>query len=303
MSRFNAVDLSQLAPPPVVEVLDYEDILAALVADFITRFPDYDVEGLESDPAKKVLEVAAYREMVLRQRVNDAAQAVMVATSLGGDLEHLGALFGVTRAIVSPGNPNAVPPVPPTLEDDDRLRERIQLSIEAYSTAGPYGAYTFYGMTASGQVRDVAVYGPESALVDPGQVGVWVLAQDGDGTASPALVATVQAAFDDKERRPLTDQVIVAAAAIETYAVAMQLEVPPGPDHEVIRQAAVAKVAAYVASRRRIGAKVSTAGISGAGFVAGVTDVTLTSPAADVVPGPTAAGYCTSITITVVEAE
>ena len=298
MARFNAINLAGLPPPPVVEVIDYEDILAALVADFITRFPDYDVGGLESDPAKKVLEVAAYREMILRQRVNDAARAVMVASAGDGDLEHLGALFGVERMRVV-GNPNAVPPIPDEVEDLERYRERIQLSLEAYSTAGPYGAYAFYGLTASLDVKDVGVYGPESGLVDPGHVALYILSRLGDGTPSPALLAAVTAALSPSDRRPLTDYVAVLAPDIVPFATVITLEVPHGPDHELVRAEAMRRVTAYIQSRRKVGAKVSRDGISGAAFVAGVEDVTVTSPAADVVPALDAAAHCTGVTITI----
>jgi len=298
MARFNAINLAGLAPPPVVEVIDYEDILAEMVADFITRFPDYDVGALESDPAKKVLEVAAYREMRLRQRVNDAARAVMIASSGEGDLEHLGALFGVERMQIA-ADPDAVPPVLAEIEDLERFRERIQLSLEAYSTAGSYGAYVFWALSASLDVRDVGVYGPESELVDPGHVGVYVLSRIDDGTPSPELLAIVTGALSPAERRPLTDYVEVLAPDIVDYAVTLTIEVPHGPDPEVIRLEALRRVTAYVQSRRRVGAKVSRDGIAGAAFVPGAEDVTLASPVADVVPALDEAAHCTAITITV----
>lgn len=93
---FAAVDLSSLPAPQVVEPLDFETVLAALKADFEARHPDY-TATLESDPAMKLLEVAAYREVIVRQRVNDAAKAVMLAFATGSDLDHLGALVPVAR--------------------------------------------------------------------------------------------------------------------------------------------------------------------------------------------------------------
>src|SRR5690606_17245852 len=65
-----AVDLSRLPPPDVVQALDYETILAELQVDLAARLPDFDA-FLESDPAIKLLEIVAYRELLLRQRVND----------------------------------------------------------------------------------------------------------------------------------------------------------------------------------------------------------------------------------------
>ncbi|HML28952.1 MAG TPA: hypothetical protein PKE16_08950, partial [Hyphomicrobium sp.] len=99
MTRFaaTAIDLSELGPPPVVEVLAFEDILAEVKADLVSRWPDFNVGTLESDPVVKVLEVLAFREIALRARVNDAARAVMLSESTGGDLDHLAPYYGVVR--------------------------------------------------------------------------------------------------------------------------------------------------------------------------------------------------------------
>lgn len=64
---FTAVDLSQLPAPSVVETLDFETILQAMLDDLLARDPDFSAL-VESDPAYKILEVAAYRELLLRQR-------------------------------------------------------------------------------------------------------------------------------------------------------------------------------------------------------------------------------------------
>jgi len=52
---------------------------------------------VESDPAYKILEVAAYREMLLRARINSAAKAVMLPYATGSDLDVLGSLFRTSR--------------------------------------------------------------------------------------------------------------------------------------------------------------------------------------------------------------
>jgi phage-related baseplate assembly protein len=136
MSGFTAIDLAKLPSPEVVEQLDYEQILATMLDDLRAR-DEHFTALVESDPAYKILEVAAYRELVLRARINDACRAVMLAYAQGGDLENLAAFFGVQRQLVDPGNSESIPAVAPTYEDDDRLRKRVQLSLEGHSTAGP----------------------------------------------------------------------------------------------------------------------------------------------------------------------
>ena len=94
-ATFTAVNLSRLPAPQVVEALDYETILADLIASQRLLLPDF--QPLESEPATKLLQIVAYREILLRQRINDAARAVMPAYAMGSDLDNLAALLGVTR--------------------------------------------------------------------------------------------------------------------------------------------------------------------------------------------------------------
>lgn len=96
MSTYTAIDLSQLPAPTIVESLDFESILATMLADLQAREPTF-TALVESDPAYKILEVCAYRELLIRQRVNDAARGVMLAYATGADLDQIGALFNVKR--------------------------------------------------------------------------------------------------------------------------------------------------------------------------------------------------------------
>ena len=89
-------DLSSLPQPSVIEALSFEAIFGELQADFQSRYPQYSAL-LASDPAIKLLEVAAYREVLLRNRINAAAKASLLAFATGSDLDHLAAFYGVTR--------------------------------------------------------------------------------------------------------------------------------------------------------------------------------------------------------------
>ena len=109
-ATFSAIDLSSLPAPDVVEALDYETILDAMKQDLVARDPSFSAL-LESDPAMKVLEVAAYRELNLRQHINDSARAVMLAHATSADLDNLAANLNVQRLAVDPGDPDASPPV------------------------------------------------------------------------------------------------------------------------------------------------------------------------------------------------
>jgi len=298
MSRFDAIDLARLPPPAVVEALDYEVIRQQMLDDFRQRWPDFDAL-LESDPVVKLLEVAAYREMLLRQRVNDAAQAVMLARSTGADLDHLGAFYGVARKVLDEGDPDATPPVPPTYEPDDEYRRRIQLAVEAFSTCGPQGAYIYHALAADPRVRDAQAYGPDDGLgLSPAQVLVVVLSREGDGSAPADLVAAVRDYISADERRPLADQVMVQSAEIVAYEITATLRILPGADPAVVEAAAAQALQRYADERHRIGLSVDTSFIHAALAQPGVERVSLGAPAADIEISPVQAAYCTAINLT-----
>ncbi len=287
------IDLSQLAPPDVVEPLDFEAILSAMLADLRARDPAF-TALVESDPAYKVLEVAAYRELLLRQRVNDAARRVLLTHATGTTLDHLAAFYGVERLLVDPGDPQALPPVPPLYETDERLRARVQSAPEALSVAGPEAAYVHHALSASAAVADVGV---ESPL--PGEVVVTVLATTGGGVPTQGLLDLVDAAVNGREVRPLTDQVTVQAAEVLTYAVDAALYLYEGPDAEVVRQAAEAAAAAYAAEHFRLGHDIQLSGLYAALHRPGVQRVELAAPLASLVVAPHPAARATAITVNV----
>lgn len=293
MSAFDAINLDKLPAPKLVEELDAEMILTEMKADLITRAPELaGVMALESSVAVKILEGCAYRELLLRARVNDAGRAVMLAFATGSDLDHIGARYNVQRAVVQQADPAATPPVPEVLEEDTRLRHRIQLALEGLSTAGPTGAYTFHGLSADPDVKDIGI-----ASFVPGQVDVTVLSRLGDGTPSVELIAAVTDALNDEDVRPLTDLIDVQPATITAYTVDAILTLFDGPDSALVVAAAQTAVQTYVEDHHRLGHDITISGLHAALHQAGVQNVALTLPAADLVIAPDTAAYCTGIAI------
>lgn len=290
LATYTAVDLSRLPAPTVVETLDYETILADMIARLQEVLPDFDAT-IESDPAVKVLQVAAYRELLLRGRVNDAARAVMPAYAVGADLDNLAALFGVTRLVITPADLDAGTPA--VLESDADLRSRLVLAPEGYSVAGPEGAYIFHARSADGEVLDASATSPS-----PGEVVVTVLARTGSGAAGAPLLAKVAAWVSDETRRPMTDHVTVQSATIVNYAVQATLKTFAGPDGAIVLAEAQRRLGEYVARSHRIGLDITRSGIFAALHCEGVQNVTLVQPAADIVVTRTQAAYCTAVAVT-----
>ena len=288
------IDLSQLPSPDVIETIDYETLLAARKARFVSLYPaDEQAEiaatlALESEPVVKLLQENAYREIVLRQRVNDAARAVMLAYAVGTDLDHLAALFGIRRLTITPADPEHN--LAAVMESDTDLRARTQLAPQSLSVAGPEGAYVSHARNADGRVLDASAVSPA-----PCEVLVSVLARDGDGTADPALIAAVAAALQADDVRPLTDKVTVRGAEILRYQVRARLVFFAGPDRAVALAEANRAMKKYTESMHRLGMEVTLDGIYAAARAAGVQKVILESPLAGLPATKQQAPYCTGI--------
>lgn len=292
MSAFDQVNLGALPAPDVVEPLDYETIYAALLADLQTRMPEFDAT-VESDPAVKLLEVAAYLAMTLRARVNDGARAVLLAHATGADLDNLAALFSVGRQVIDPGDPDATPPVEAELETDTALRRRVQLALEAATAAGTVGRYLFYALGADPAVADAAVTSPA-----PGEVLITVLSSAGDGTPDAPLLAAVDAVVQDDEVRQLCDTVTTAAPVITSYDVTATLYTAPGAASAVALATAEANLAAYTGQARRLGRDVPLSALYAALHVEGIARVELAAPAADLIVAATEAATVGTVTLT-----
>lgn len=292
------IDLSQLPAPEVIEVLDYETIFEERKATLISLYPEDEQEAiartlsLESDPIVKILQENAYREVILRQRVNEAAQAGMVAYAIKNDLDQLAANNNVERLTITPADDSQIPPTAAEMESDSDLRQRIPAAFEGMSVAGPTGAYEFHAMSADGRVADSSAISPA-----PAEVIVAVLARQGDGTASEDLLQAVSLALNDEAVRPVGDRLTVVSADIVYYSVDAVLFVYPGPATEPILAAAKAQLATYINAQRRLGRDIRRSAIYAALHVQGVQRVELSQPLTDVVLDKTQAAYCTDYNV------
>lgn len=294
------VDLSQLPVPDVVEELDYETILAERKALLISLYPEEQREAisrtlaLESEPIVKLLQENAYREVIWRQRVNEAAQAVTLAYATGSDLDVMAGNNNTARLTITPADDSTIPPTPAVMESDADLRLRTQQAFEGLSVAGPVGAYEYHGRSADGRVADVSVISPLPACVT-----ITVLSREGDGTATPELLTIVEKALNAEEVRPVGDRVTVQSAEIVPYQIKATLYVYPGPEFEPIRQAAEQQLQRYINTQHRLGRDIRLSAIYAALHVEGVQRVELASPQADMVLSKSQAANCIEHQITI----
>lgn len=289
-----SIDLSKYPAPDVLEALEYEDIFTEIKNHFLDQFPETEIEAaergvptrakvallldVEGNLVVKALQAYAYHAIQMRARVNDAAKATMLGYAAGADLDNLAAFYMVERKAG---------------ESDTELRDRLVLAVDGFSTAGPVGAYRFHGLSADADVKDIGVESPT-----PGQVLITVLARAGDGVPVQATLDAVDAALNDEDVRPLTDQVIVQAASVTPYVIEAGIWCYGNVDSGVVRAAAEAAAQQYADDMHRLGYDVTISGLHRALHQPGVQRVEITQPAAAIVNGASEAAFCTGVTVT-----
>ena len=289
------IDLSQLPVPTIIEALDFETILTDVKAVMVAAFPEDQQSAvaaaltLESEPLTIIAQAMAYRELLLRQRINEGAAACMLSHATGDDLDNIAANLDTERLVITEATDTA----DAVTESDEALRLRAQAAFEGMSVAGPSAAYEYFARSAGGQVADARATSPS-----PAEVVVAVLSTEGDGTASAALLAAVAAAVNDEEVRPLGDRVTVKSAEIVEYAIDATLYLYPGPESEPIINAAMASLKAFLADNdKKIGRDIVRSAISAALHVQGVQRVVINAPAADLRIDNTQAARNTGYTV------
>ncbi|HCI3128631.1 TPA: baseplate J/gp47 family protein [Klebsiella pneumoniae] len=289
------IDLSQLPSPTIIEALDFETILTDVKAVMVAAFPE-DQQAtvaaaltLESEPLAIIAQAMAYRELLLRQRINEGAAACMLSHATGDDLDNIAANLDTERLVITEATDTA----DAVTESDEALRLRAQAAFEGMSVAGPSAAYEYFARSASGQVSDARATSPS-----PAEVVVAVLSTEGDGTASAALLAAVAAAVNDEEVRPLGDRVTVQSAEIVPYTIDATLYLYPGPESEPIINAAMASLQTFLADNdKKIGRDIVRSAISAALHVQGVQRVVINAPADDLQIDNTQAARNTGYTV------
>jgi phage-related baseplate assembly protein len=326
------IAFDQLPYPTVIESLNFEDVLLELKADLLAFFPPAQREALEatlmleSEPLTKLLQAFAYRIVQERQRANEKARRLLLAYATGAELDHLGALPWVRtpRKVIVEADPSAIPPILEQLETDDDYRNRIQLALEGWSTAGPAGAYMYHALRADARVKDVSVVAPrftqvavpdavaaqlpaDSYLIKcdniagegyvPGHVVLALLGATADGTLPVETLTKVQSYLQSETLRPLSDIPLCIQATIKPYRVVATLFFYPGPDRTIVLNNARAAALEHTAKLHRCGHDVSISGLHKALHAVGVQRVVLTEPAAHIACGWNEAPYCIEIVI------
>jgi phage-related baseplate assembly protein len=213
---------------------------------------------VESDPAIKILEVAAWRELLLRERINEAVKSNLLKFAMGNDLDNLAEFYGVERE---------------NGENDESFRKRIKAKIVGWSTGGNY---RFQALSADSRVKDALV---ESKV--PGSVEISILSTElsTNGIASEELLDIVRKRVTRDDIRVLTDTITVVGCNIIEIDIHSRISIKRPDIIETVKKKFIEKFE----TTKRLGWKVTKSWIIANLFVEGVENVELIEPREDVV--------------------
>jgi phage-related baseplate assembly protein len=252
----NLVDLKN---PEIIEELSFEEILLCMKEDLAARAPEF-TAFLESDPIIKLMEAAAYRELLLRQRVNQAAKSNLLAFATGADLDNLAAFYGIERK---------------ENESDEELRSRTHAKIVGWSSSGSRESYQFHAINSDPLVKEANADSPE-----PGLVRISILSKENGGEVTQDLLEKVKAHMLREDIRMLTDTVEVVACNMVEVNVKAKIILMASSPPEILNTIKSSFILAFnkIAG---LGVSISRAWIMSSLFLSGVKDVELITPEND----------------------
>ena len=264
----SVIDLSLLPAPDIVESLDFETLYGRRRDRLISLHPADERDAitqtlaLESEPVVKLLQESAYEELLLRQRINDAARANLVQYATGSDLDQLASFYELVRL---PG------------EGDERLRLRLQLAIAALAGNGTAEHYRGRVLGASLAVVDATVLQPHPGAVN---VAVWIA----DGANESDVLALALTALTAPARKILGVDVTVTAALRRVVDVSARIRrTASAPVDLAVRLAA--EFATVFADAAAFGGTIPRSWLIAKLHIEGVAAVELLAPSADITLG------------------
>ncbi len=280
-------DLEKLAGEVSQDLPDYESILLeckASLQETVSRVPglsSIEVNALpESDPLSKLLEVLAYRELYVRQQINERVDACRLAKAQEIDLNRLASLFLSDRPELS----QTVP-------------QRIISQAGAIHTAGSIEGYRHFAYDAlsfeeKSELVDVRVNNPGAGVVEiillfsrRIMLHDQTLTEADSAVSSKkleGLVEKVRLRLLDNSIRPIGHKIEVHAAQTVPFKITARLGLESMPGAAEVRSAAEKKVNEYIGERFRFGSTIYRTGVLSALHQEGVKYIVLEAFTSDV---------------------
>lgn len=179
------------------------------------------------------------------------------------------------------------------VESDEQLRERIKLAPSQYSSAGSRASYLFYAKSANPLITDVSVSSPT-----PGTVLIVPLTEAEE--TPPQVLEDIFNTCSAENVRPLTDTVIVSAPIRKDYTIVVDVVLYEGAAGVTEQTAIISELENYTADKRaKLGLDIIRSHIAQKCRLPSVYDVTVVSPAENLIITDAQFPYCTDITVTI----
>jgi phage-related baseplate assembly protein len=174
-------------------------------------------------------------------------------------------------------------------ENDDEFKQRILLSMADKSTAGSEETYKSFTLGADERVEDVSVLNGGDGVVN-----VFYYSPSADDLMQTRIVEKLNA----KDVRPLSDNVVVLPVTQIAYSVTAELKILPNQETATVLTNATKSLEDGLKSLKQIGTDITLSEINDFLKVAGVKEVVITGPAANVVIADNKIGVNSGNTIT-----
>lgn len=267
-------DLRGLPPARAIEEYSHSVIVNEMIASYRARWdalrvqfpelPVFDTLELESDTTRKSFQDVAFREVLLRARINDAIRANLLFYAEGSDLDHLAVFHDVVRMFS---------------EADEAIKSRTVLAIAGRSPGGPKERYEAIARAADVRVKQVHAYriGRDPTI----HVAVW--STDNAGMADDALLATVRAALTDPANGLICDTFNVRAAIFSVVDVTLDVWLLPDALESILEEIPSVVATAW-AAETGLGRDLIAEWVQARAMIAGVQRARMTSPEAEAEP-------------------
>jgi phage-related baseplate assembly protein len=275
-SRFNVLRPEQLGRMALLESISTEQNITDRMARFKQLWlhydppngAQYDIGQLEFDPIKIQAENAAFFELMLRDRVNQACRGITLAFGSGTDLDAIASRY-----------PGGVPRF--DQESDARYRRRVWLSVNPLSPHGTAEAYEFWGLTAMPTLRDVRTKKVRPSLAENPVIVVACLMDANDPAPLRADLLQVRAYIQAEHRQGMTDEFRVIAPILTETPYEVQYTLYPGVNQDTAAADITTSLEALVEEQRWLGFDHTHAAIYKAAKISGVHNVKIIQPATD----------------------
>lgn len=272
------VDISNLPEPNFIE-RNVQNVTHTLIAEY-ERLAGKPLYPAQAD--RVFIDVIAYREMLIRNAINEAGKQNLIAFANGVMLDYLGDFFGVARL---------------DGETDTQLRTRIRLAPESYATTGSRQAYIYHTLSTSSEIIDA-----QAVRGDNGNIYLYV--HTAAGTASQALLDAVLVNTSDEKKRPLSDRVHVSSSIAKDFALTVKISPLATANAQSILATAISKANAYVAAlKTKLGKDVVPSQIIDALSGDGVWQVQVVSPSAAIIVTPYEWANCTAVNVSLAKVQ